>query len=334
MSKERLTIMITSNSKLETRSVTLSRSWLILGGCLGVFAFTLFSFVVFDYSQLLIKEARSKFLNIQNQNLKSQVKAFTEKMEAVEVDLEKINRYSRKLKAITSNGQENPDEQQLELTLGKPLIDERKPANIAGLGRSMDSAVSEDRSGKWFPVFKTAGKEYSYLNPIDKADLTLTFEKTSTKVKKVERDLTLLFERMASQRDLLSATPSVRPTGGWVSSGFGYRRDPFTGRARLHKGLDFGANRGTPVYAPADGVVSFAGREGGYGKIVSIDHGYGIVTRYAHNSRLLVKSGQRIKRWDKISEVGSTGRSSGPHLHYEVRLNGVPVDPEKYILTN
>lgn len=326
--------MITSNSKLETRSVTLSRSWLILGGVLTVFAFTLFSFVVFDYSQLLIKEARSKFLHIQNQNLKAQVKAFSEKMEAVEIDLEKINRYSRKLKAITSNGQENPDEQQLELTLGKPLIDERKPANIANLGKSMDSTASEDRSGNWFPVFKTAGKEYSYLNPIDKADLTLTFEKTSTKVKKVERDLTLLFERMASQRDLLGATPSVRPTGGWVSSGFGYRRDPFTGRARLHKGMDFGANRGTPVYAPADGVVSFAGREGGYGKIVSIDHGYGIVTRYAHNSRLLVKSGQRVKRWEKISEVGSTGRSSGPHLHYEVRLNGVPVDPEKYILTN
>ena len=332
MSRERLTIMITSNSKLETRSVTLAKSWLILGGCLLVFAFTLFSFVVFDYSQLLIKEAKNKFLHIQNQNLKAQVKAFSQKMEAVEVDLEKINRYSRKLKAITSNGQESPDEQQLELTLGKPLIDERKPANTANLGKSMDSISNEDRSNAWFPVFKTSQKEYSYLNPIDKADLTLTFEKTSTKAKKVERDLTLLFERLASQRDLLGATPSVRPTGGWVSSGFGYRRDPFTGRARLHKGMDFAANRGTPVYAPADGVVSLAGREGGYGKIVSIDHGYGIVTRYAHNSRVLVKSGQRVKRWEKIAEVGSTGRSSGPHLHYEVRLNGVPVDPEKYIL--
>jgi len=312
----------------------LARSWIVLGCCLVAFSFTLFSFVVFDYSQLLIKEAKNKFLHVQNQNLKAQVKAFSEKMESVEVDLEKINRYSRKLQAITSNGQENPDEQQLELSLGKPLIDERKPAHAASAGEALDSAATEDRSGSWFPVFKTAQKEYSYLNPIDKADLTLTFEKTSTKVKKVERDLTLLFERMASQRDLLSATPSVRPTGGWVSSGFGYRRDPFTGRSRLHKGMDFGANRGTPVYAPADGVVSFAGREGGYGKIVSIDHGYGIVTRYAHNSRLMVKSGQRVKRWDKIAEVGSTGRSSGPHLHYEVRLNGVPVNPEKYILTN
>jgi murein DD-endopeptidase MepM/ murein hydrolase activator NlpD len=102
----------------------------------------------------------------------------------------------------------------------------------------------------------------------------------------------------------------------------------------MHKGLDFAAMIGTPIYAPADGVVSYAGREGGYGKIVSIDHGYGIVTRYAHNSRLLVKTGERVKRWQKIAEVGSTGRSSGPHLHYEVRVNGVPVDPENYILSN
>lgn len=334
MSKERLTILVTSNSKLDTRSVTVSKSWVILGVALGGIGFALFSFVVFDYSQLLIKEARNKFLYIQNQELKAQVKAFSEKMEAVEVDLEKINRFSRKLKAITSNENEN-EEQQLELSLGKPLIEERTPAALQDPGgKAARSLTKPKRKGSWFPVFKTAKKEYSYLNPLDKADLTLTFEKTSSQAKKVERDLTLLFERMSSQRDLLSATPSIRPTGGWVSSGFGYRRDPFTGRARLHKGMDFGANRGTPVFAPADGVISFAGREGGYGKIVSIDHGYGIVTRYAHNSRLLVKTGQRIKRWDKIAEVGSTGRSSGPHLHYEVRLNGVPVDPEKYILTN
>jgi len=335
MSKERLTILVTSNSKLSTRSVTVAKSYLILAGVLcGVF-FTLLSFVIFDYSQLLIKEARNKFLYVQNQELKTQVKAFSEKMEAVEVDLEKINRFSRKLKAITSTGNEN-EEQQLELSLGKPLIEERNPAALQDNSlKAVDKLVDKtQRNDSWFPVFKTAQKEYSYLNPLDRADLTLTFEKTSVQVKKVERDLTLLFERIASQRDFLSATPSIRPTGGWVSSGFGYRRDPFTGRSKFHKGMDFGANRGTPVFAPADGVVSFAGREGGYGKIVSIDHGYGIVTRYAHNSRLLVKTGQRISRWEKIAEVGSTGRSSGPHLHYEVRLNGVPVDPEKYILTN
>lgn len=89
---------------------------------------------------------------------------------------------------------------------------------------------------------------------------------------------------------------------------------------------------GTPIYAPADGVISFAGYDSGYGKLVSIDHGYGVVTRFGHNSRIFVEQGQKIHRWDVIAAVGSTGRSTGAHCHYEVRIHGVPVDPMNYIL--
>ncbi|MGH1468820.1 MAG: M23 family metallopeptidase [Bdellovibrionales bacterium] len=334
MSQEQITVVVTSNNKLSTRTLTFSKSWLafvtgmtlLFGGLLG--------FVAFDYSQLLVKESKNKFLKVQNEDLKAQVKGYSEKMEAVQVDLEKINRFSRKLQAITATGEEH--EKQLELSLGTPLIeegDERSPSSLST--QTMEDRIPKRKTGgSWFPVFKTSKTSYSFMNPLDQADLTLSFEKTSVKAKRVEREVTLLFERIASQRDLLSATPSVRPTGGWLSSGFGYRTDPFTKRKKLHKGMDFAANIGTPIYAPADGTVSFAGREGGYGKIVSIDHGYGLVTRFAHTSRLLVKTGQKINRWDLIAEVGNTGRSSGPHLHYEVRLNGVPVNPEKYILSN
>ena len=255
-------------------------------------------------------------------------------MEAVNVGLEKVNRFSRKLKAITSGG--NEPERQLELSLGPSLIEVKGDApalSEQALG-SLSADFSESGMGS-FPIFKRNNFEFTFANSIAEADLSFSFKKTGKKTKRMERELILLFEKMASQRDLLQATPSIRPAGGgWVSSGFGYRIDPFTGRRRMHKGLDFAAMIGTPVYAPAAGVVSYAGREGGYGKIVSIDHGYGIVTRYAHNSRLFVKTGERIKRWQKISEIGSTGRSSGPHLHYEVRVNGVPVDPENYILSN
>ena len=101
----------------------------------------------------------------------------------------------------------------------------------------------------------------------------------------------------------------------------------------LHAGLDVAAPSGTPVYAPADGVVSFAGYDSGYGKLVSIDHGYGVITRFGHNSRLFVEQGQKVRRWDVISAVGSTGRSTGAHLHYEVRIHGIAVDPMNYILT-
>lgn len=334
MSQERITVLITSNNRLSTRTLTFSKSWLTFFTGMGVLFGGLLSFVVFDYTQLLVKESKNKFLKVQNKDLKAQVKSFSEKMEAVQVDLEKINRFSRKLQAITATGEEN--ERHLELSLGTPLVEEneeRKPANLAT--QSLEERISKKKNGgTWFPVFKTSSTDYSFMNPLNQADLTLSFEKTSIKAKRVEREITLLFERIASQKDLLTATPSVRPTGGWLSSGFGYRTDPFTKRRKLHKGLDFAANIGTPVYAPADGVVSFAGREGSYGKIISIDHGYGLVTRFAHNSRLTVKTGQKISRWDKIAEVGTTGRSSGPHLHYEVRLNGVSVNPEKYILSN
>lgn len=343
MSQERITLIITSNKSLGTKVLSIPKSFFMLASFLFVLGTLLLTFVVFDYSQLLLKDSRGQYLKAQNKDLKEQLTVFSEKMDAVQVDLEKINRFSRKLKKIALN-EEGSEEEQIELSLGKPLIeeensDERDPALANPAVQSMDALdeeIRQRREGKAgvFPVFRSKQEEYSFVNPLSRADLTLTFEKTSIQAKKMERDLTLLFEKISSKRDLLSATPSVRPTGGWLSSGFGYRRDPFTGRSKLHKGLDFAANIGTPVYAPADGIVSFAGREGGYGKIVSIDHGYGVVTRFAHNSRLHVKTGQRVKRWDMISEVGNTGRSSGPHLHYEVRVNGAPVDPEGYILSN
>ena len=119
---------------------------------------------------------------------------------------------------------------------------------------------------------------------------------------------------------------------GWYTSKFGMRLDPFTGSKVMHSGLDIAAAPGTPIYAPANGVVSYVGYESGYGNLVTIDHGYGVKTRYAHNSEVTVKYGQQVKRGDKIAAVGSTGRSSGYHLHYEVRVNGVAVNPKDYII--
>jgi murein DD-endopeptidase MepM/ murein hydrolase activator NlpD len=115
------------------------------------------------------------------------------------------------------------------------------------------------------------------------------------------------------------------------SSGFGYRRDPKTGGRRLHKGSDFAGSTGTDIFATADGVVTKAGWQSGYGKLVTIQHAFGIETRYAHNSRIRVKVGQRVSRGDHISDMGNTGRSTGTHLHYEVRVNGEPVNPMIYI---
>jgi murein DD-endopeptidase MepM/ murein hydrolase activator NlpD len=130
---------------------------------------------------------------------------------------------------------------------------------------------------------------------------------------------------------VLASTPSLAPVSGFFSDGFGWRRDPIDGSREFHKGVDIVAPNGTPVRASADGLVTAAGRMAGYGSMIHLAHGYGMGTRYGHLSRLLVVPGQRVKRGDVIGLVGSTGRSTGPHLHYEVYRTGAQVDPRKYL---
>lgn len=130
---------------------------------------------------------------------------------------------------------------------------------------------------------------------------------------------------------ILSSTPSLLPVEGYLSDGFGWRRDPFTGEREFHRGLDIVAPTGTPVLAPADGLVTAAGRMSGYGKTVHLSHGAGLGSRFGHLSEILVKPGQRVRRGDVLGRVGSTGRSTGPHLHYEVFRAGRPVDPRSFV---
>lgn len=133
------------------------------------------------------------------------------------------------------------------------------------------------------------------------------------------------------QRSLLGSRPTGWPVKGWVTSVFGVRRDPFDGQRRMHEGMDIATRTGVPVMATAAGIVSEVSHDPGYGKMIVIDHGYGFTTVYGHNSQVVVKVGARVRRGDIIAKAGNTGRSSGPHVHYEVRLNGIPVNPRKYL---
>jgi murein DD-endopeptidase MepM/ murein hydrolase activator NlpD len=131
----------------------------------------------------------------------------------------------------------------------------------------------------------------------------------------------------------LAATPSIMPTQGWLSSAFSsMRTHPILHMARPHEGIDVSAPMGSPIEAPAAGIVSDAGWETGYGNTITIDHGFGIVTKFAHASKLLVRNGQRVSRGQRIALVGNSGLATGPHLHYEVHVNGRPVNPLKYVL--
>ena len=138
--------------------------------------------------------------------------------------------------------------------------------------------------------------------------------------------------KLESNSGILLSTPSVWPTTGWVTSGFGNRKSPFTGQEEFHRGLDISAPRGTPVYAPASGRVVAADKDGSNGLTLVLSHSPNISSRYSHLQRIAVKPGEVVKRGDLIAFVGDTGRSTGPHLHYEVLLAGVPQNPLHYIL--
>jgi len=154
----------------------------------------------------------------------------------------------------------------------------------------------------------------------------------------IERELTVqqqsydeIRSKIVSDEERLKHIPSIIPVkSGRFTDGFGKRSDPFTKRIRFHYGADFAATWGTPVYATADGVVTKAKRVPGFGKVIEIDHQYGYTTLYGHLDDFLVHKGQKVQRGEQIGFVGNTGRSTGPHLHYEVQVNGLPVDPLDY----
>lgn len=143
----------------------------------------------------------------------------------------------------------------------------------------------------------------------------------------IERRLNNVRVHVDRRQALASATPSIWPIAGWISSGFGHRRDPFTGGADFHPGLDISGRQGQQIHAPADGFVEAASFSGHYGNLITINHGFGLVTRYAHLSRFAVTSSQQVQRGQVIGYVGSTGRSTSAHLHYEVLVNGHLTNP-------
>ena len=147
-----------------------------------------------------------------------------------------------------------------------------------------------------------------------------------------ERSLKDLTSAIESKQAKWDATPSIWPVKGWITSGFGKRVSPFTGQMSVHEGVDIGAPFNTPVQSPAAGRVVVTGFDPRMGNLVAIDHGYGMETQYGHMAKVLVKSGQKVRRGDVIGLVGSTGLSTGPHLHYHIKSNSHPVDPQRYIL--
>ena len=182
-------------------------------------------------------------------------------------------------------------------------------------------------------ALKSVGSSGERLNSL-LDDMNQRAHPHEPRVVRAEESLQEVANYLNERTSLERADPSIWPVRGWLTSGFGWRRNPVLRSRQLHTGLDIAAPRGTAVMAPADGHVVFAGYHSAFGNVLVIDHGSGITTKYAHTSDILVEVGDRILRGDMIARVGNTGRSTGPHLHYEVVKDGVPRDPMRYLRGN
>jgi len=240
-------------------------------------------------------------LREENRQQKVQLLALSKKIQEITVEMKELRDLDQKLKVMANieNGE--------------------KGEQLAGIGGS-------DASLQFADVSMEKAHE-TLVRLLHKSLDGLEDEVEIRKKEKIE-----LYDYLKNQKAMLSCTPSIWPAKGWISSGFGSRTSPFTNHKEFHKGVDICNRKGTAVVAPADGIVASVGTNHGYGKMLTITHGYGLKTVYAHLDKILVKKGGHVKRGQKIAIMGDSGRTTGPHLHYEVHVKNVPVNPKNYFL--
>ncbi|GHU87791.1 hypothetical protein AGMMS49941_11570 [Deferribacterales bacterium] len=251
---------------------------------------------------------------------------------------------SRGVVFVPTDGVENVEDLQAQLTRYTTQIKDiaSKIAMLDDLEYRIRDLMTSHRGTMTLKPVAIGGKEvdlmrdYSSFAAINEKEFFEKLDKTlselSYEVDKREFSLSELAVGLEERRLVMLYTPTIWPVRGWMSSQFGYRLSPFTLRQTFHEGIDIAARANADVMCTASGVVVYAGPKADYGNLVTIDHGYGYMTRYGHNSAILVRVGDKVERGQVISKVGSTGLSTGPHVHYEVLVNGIPVNPLKFII--
>ena len=301
MAPKKTTIVFLPGGSNKIRKINVPNG-LILILCFSILLITLgIGWLISDYREIKFQIPELNHLRKENRTQKIQLIALTKKINGINQEMAKLQEFEHRIRVMTNL--EPSGEQDQFLSLGGSNIDTLKS----------DYQLEEVHKG--------------LIHRMHKSLENLETEIAVTSISQKE-----LSGFLKKQKSILACTPSICPTEGWFSSGFGYRISPFTNRREFHKGLDIGTRVGTPIIAPADGLVVFVGREGNFGNTMTISHGYSLMTRYGHLHKFLVKKGEYVKRGQMIAEVGKTGRCTGPHLHYEVHVNGVPVNPVRYIL--
>jgi len=289
MPARRFKLIFLPEGTAKKHELNISRKHIVIFLCAAVLAFFVFSGGAAYVLNSWFNAKKIAALTYKNSKLEKQVRATRERLEALSDGIAKLAQSNGELRAYAH----------------LPILD----ADLmkVGIGGALPAPLS-DSTGS--------------------GDLLTRIGLIERQIGLQENSLTEVKSQLDAQADLLKSIPSIRPLGGGAySSGFGRRRDPFTGRIEPHYGVDFNGPTGLPVYAAADGVILHAEREPAYGNAIVIDHGHGYKTIYAHLSRLGVRKGDRVERGETIGALGNTGRSTGPHLHYEVLYQNRNLDP-------
>ncbi|MEA3485746.1 MAG: M23 family metallopeptidase [Candidatus Aerophobetes bacterium] len=298
--KKLFTLMLIPHSKGRIRRIKTSKfAFSAIIGAL-VIAIAALAFFINDYRQMKQKVARLYLLEKITQEQREKILSLNEKVKDFNQTMERLRALEDKLRTLAGIGGES-------------------------------TGVKEGRLGKGgpehysFPEEIAPSREYSSSNLIGKIEENFDFLEAQAKER--EEGFGQIEEVIYKKKNLFASTPNIFPVQGWITSGYGWRRNPFTGKREFHKAIDISAPWGTPIRAAAKGKIVYAGWDDAYGLKIRISDGYGYYTVYGHLSHILVKRGAWVKKGQIIGRVGSTGRSTGPHLHFEVWRNGKSINP-------
>lgn len=324
--KKHYTFIIAENNSPKLKKITVEKKYVrfFLSAMLGMFL--LLTAFLTDYFGLHVDQWRLSQMEKENQQWEKKFNHLNSQLRDLEKKVHQISDFSKKIQLIT-----NASSEHINKTMGFGKI--HSSSTIAALSvshpsnRSPASNLSPEQASS--PSFNNEAP------PTNREELEVRIEKLKGKSELVKQDTWTLYTNLLEKQEILNNTPSIQPVRGWMSSSFGYRNETIYSdhEPHFHRGLDIASTEGNPVLASADGKVIYTGYDDhGYGNLVVLDHGYGLKTYYAHLAEIKTKVGKTVQRGDTIASVGSTGRSTGPHLHYEVRIFGIPVNPENYIL--
>ena len=300
------TVMILPNPASKAYRFSIRKKTLkVVVGAVSLFT-VLISIFLIQYALMIDKVWELRSLRQETKVQKVQIQSFVQTLGDLKKQMARLMEFDAKLRVITDIG----------LPKGRSQVFGMGGAQEPGL-EDLLSSTGPTEPNVQKELLRGIERDLSYLQS-EASDQEVSFQELTDAVK--------------TKQSMWTSTPSVWPVRGWLTSGFGSRISPFSGGMMMHNGIDIATRMDTPVVAPAEGIVSYVGYHNGLGKLLRINHGYGLQTVYGHLSKFNTQPGRRVKRGDVIAYVGNTGLSTGPHLHYEVVVKSIPVNPLKYIL--